>query len=238
MTAFTRGSNQIPMKFSARRSSSARVKRRSVVISGSRRTVYPARSSALTPRVSQPTRGEYEGATTPMVSPFVIGAGRNSGSEGTEAISVAAGGAVAASGRTNWSEASGVIAGQDNNPRGPIAATTHVRPLNCSYAVVATAPRLVHVLPEGFRPKGRGPGGSRRLSRGARRSHEGKRLHADGGGHHHPLGQGVRVLLRRGARGGVRLPDAPEVPGTADRSRRRDHPQPVRQRAVERPGNR
>src|SRR5688500_799275 len=42
-------------------------------------TPYPARSSALTPRWSQPGRGAYDGATTPIVSPFTSAGGLRSG---------------------------------------------------------------------------------------------------------------------------------------------------------------
>ena len=55
------------------------VKRVAVVTSGSRRTGKPARSSARTPRCSQPTFGAYEGETTPMMSPLAMAGGRSSG---------------------------------------------------------------------------------------------------------------------------------------------------------------
>src|SRR5215213_6580509 len=67
------------MRASARRSSSARVNRGKRSISGSRRTVKPARSSARTPRCSHPSFGAYDGDTTPIVSPFTIAGGRSKG---------------------------------------------------------------------------------------------------------------------------------------------------------------
>src|SRR5687768_3083009 len=79
MIALTSGLTHIAMKFSARRSSSFRVNRRKVISSESSSTWKPARSSAFTPRVSQPSRGEYDGATTPIVAPFCSAGGRSSG---------------------------------------------------------------------------------------------------------------------------------------------------------------
>src|SRR5688500_2296204 len=67
------------MKFSARRSSSSRWKRRIASISLSRMTPYPARSRAFTPRCSQPGLGAYDGATTPMTSPLTSAGGLRSG---------------------------------------------------------------------------------------------------------------------------------------------------------------
>src|SRR5690606_37347168 len=46
---------------------------------------------------------------------------------------------------------------------------------------------------------------------------------------HDPPGSRVRLLLRRGPRRRVRLPDDPQVPRPPYLSRRRDHPQPPRQ---------
>src|SRR6266496_319390 len=53
---------------------------------------------------------------------------------------------------------------------------------------------------------------------------------------HVPAGAGVRVLLRRGPRRGIRLRDAHQVPRPPDFPRRRDHPQPTRQRQAPRYG--
>ena len=89
-----------------------------------------------------------------------------------------------------------------------------------------------HLLSEGLRPQGRGPGRARgRLRRRHRRLPARARLHARRGRRHHPARAGVRILLRRRAGGGVRLPDAPEVSRPAHLPRRRDHPQPARERA-------
>src|SRR4051812_48464401 len=66
------------IKLCARRSSSARVNRGSRSISGSSSTLKPARSSARTPRWSQPSFGAYDGETTPIVSPLTIAGGRSS----------------------------------------------------------------------------------------------------------------------------------------------------------------
>ena len=64
------------MKFSARRSSSARVKRgRSVDLGVEDDAVAGALERADAAR-SQPASGEYDGATTPIVSPLTMrGAG-------------------------------------------------------------------------------------------------------------------------------------------------------------------
>ena len=65
-----------------------------------------------------------------------------------------------------------------------------------------------------------------------------QRLHARRRRRHDPARPRVRVLLRRRARGGVRLPDAAQIPRPAHLPRRRDHPQPARQRPAARDGDR
>ena len=48
---------------------------------------------------------------------------------------------------------------------------------------------------------------------------------------------GVRLLLRRRSRRGLRLPDAPPIPGPPHPPDGRDHPQPARQREAPRAGH-
>src|ERR1051326_6271013 len=79
MTALISGLTHILMRLSARRLSSARVNRGGRSMSGSSSTGKPARSSARTPRCSQPDLGAYDGETTPTVSPFTIAGGRSRG---------------------------------------------------------------------------------------------------------------------------------------------------------------
>ena len=49
---------------------------------------------------------------------------------------------------------------------------------------------------------------------------------------HHPPGEGIRFLLRRRSRGGLRLPDAQTLSRSPRVPDRRDHPQPARQRTA------
>ena len=106
----------------------------------------------------------------------------------------------------------------------------------CEHVSIA---RSVDVLPARIRAGRRSPRRSLgRLRRPRRRLAEVERLHARRRRRHDPSRARVRFLLRRRARGGVRVPDAAQIPRPAHRARRRDHPQPARQRSAAGDGDR
>src|SRR5205814_1910782 len=204
MIALTRGSIHIPMKFSARCSSSFLRKRRNVRSSESSNTLKPARSSAFTPRVSHPSRGDDDGATTPIVSPRTRAAGRIRGALAfsvpvarTSAVSVINGfvGCRASAGQ-----------GLPECIPGPRTLRPNERDRHqksdkrASFRHGGTRPK--YLFQKGFRPQGPSPGRARRgLQRALGGPHEGGGLHPRGGRHHDPSGARIRVLLRRRARG-------------------------------------
>ena len=99
--------------------------------------------------------------------------------------------------------------------------------------------RSLHLLPQGIRAQVRDPGLARqRLYRSPGGSPPLARLHARCRGGHRALGQGVRLLLRRGACGGIRVPGACQVSGPPDLPGGGDHPQPACQQQAERDGDR
>src|ERR1051325_8325964 len=171
MTALTRGSSHMPMKFSARRSSSWRAKRRRLSISGSRSTLKPARSRARTPRQSQPAFGEYEGATTPIVSPLTMAGGLRRGDRTVASATVSRIAVI----RLSYVPPSRLttIVTAALGAVGIAVAEGHV----CR----AGRERAIYLFPKGFRPQGRSLGRAcHRLRRTDRRFPAQQRLHPDG----------------------------------------------------------
>ena len=74
------------------------------------------------------------------------------------------------------------------------------------------------------------PAGDRfRVRERDRLPHQGARLRASGGADPPAPREEFRLLLRRGPCGGLCVRVAPQVPGSADPARGRDHPQPARE---------